>query len=234
MAGGFLGQVQRGRARGVRGVRCGRAAAAVWVGLLMAAGMAGAQQAPSPASPPARTPPATPAQAQPSPAAVKAGETQTPADAGLSTTVWEWKGLRVDKILFQGVTFDAADTLPKELPQKEGMPLDPQLVRASLRRLFVSGRYRDVSVRGVRQGDAVTLVFTGVARYYVGRVTIDGVKNDLWPRCWSLRRSFRRERRSTNRRLQPGRRESRRCCSSRGTTSRSCRRTRRSMLRAIR
>jgi outer membrane protein insertion porin family len=152
----------------------------------MVAGMAGAQQAPSPASPPTPTRPvvgsgadaATPAQAQRGPAAAKAGETQTPADAGLSTTVWEWKGLRVDKILFQGVTFDAADTLPKELPQKEGMPLDPQLVRASLRRLFVSGRYRDISVRGVRQGDAVTLIFTGVARYYVGRVTIDGVKND--------------------------------------------------------
>jgi outer membrane protein assembly factor BamA len=121
---------------------------------------------------------ATPAQAQPNAAPAKAGEAQTPTDAGLSTTVWQWKGLRVDKILFQGVTFDAADTLPKELPQKEGMPLDPQLVRASVRRLFVSGRYRDISVRGVRQGDAVTLIFTGVARYYVGRVTIDGVKND--------------------------------------------------------
>src|ERR1700709_2490105 len=52
----FLGQVQRGRAREVRGVRCGRAAAVVWAGLLRAAGMAGAQQAPSPASPPTPTP----------------------------------------------------------------------------------------------------------------------------------------------------------------------------------
>ena len=153
-------------------------------------GTAGAQQVPaaSPAStpPPARTPPvvgrganaAIPAQGQQSPAA-KTGETQTaPNAAGLTTTVWEWKGLRVDKILFEGVTFDAADTLPKELPQKEGTPLDPQQLRASVRRLFVSGRYRDISVRGVRQGDAVTLIFTGVPRYYVGRVTIDGVKND--------------------------------------------------------
>ncbi len=47
-----------------------------------------------------------------------------------------------------------------------------------MRRLFASGRYRDISVRGVRQGDGVTLIFTGVPRYYVGRVTIDGVKND--------------------------------------------------------
>jgi outer membrane protein insertion porin family len=152
----------------------------------MLAGMAGAQQVPA-ASTPARTPPvvgigangATPAQAQPSPAGAKTGQTQTTADgAGLTTTVWEWKGLRVDKILFEGVTFDPADTLPKDLPQKEGTLLDPQLVRESVRRLFVSGRYRDISVRGVRQGDAVTLIFTGVPRYYVGRVTIDGVKND--------------------------------------------------------
>src|SRR5882757_870655 len=187
MTGGFLGQVQRGRAREVRGVGCGRAAAAVWFGLLMMGGMAGAQQVPAPggASPPARTPPvvgsganaAIPAQGQQSPAA-KTSETQTAADAALTTSVWEWKGLRVDKILFEGVTFDAADTLPKELPQKVGTPLDPQQLRASLRRLFVSGRYRDIAVRGVRQGDAVTLIFAGMARYYVGRVTIDGVKND--------------------------------------------------------
>ena len=76
------------------------------------------------------------------------------------------------------MTFDAADTLPKELPQKEGEPLDPEKLRASVRRLFVSGRYRDIAVRGVRQGDAVTLIFTGVPRYYVGRVTIEGVKNN--------------------------------------------------------
>src|SRR5260370_29724739 len=100
MRGGFLGQMQRGRARVVRGVGCGRAAAAVWIGLLMVAGMAGAQQVPAAATP-ARTPTvvgrgvnaATPALAQQSPAA-KTGEAQTPADAaGLTTSVWEWKGL---------------------------------------------------------------------------------------------------------------------------------------------
>src|SRR5258705_2149980 len=176
MTGAFLGQVQRGRARGLRGVRCGRATAAVWAGfvwavVLMVAGMAGAQEVPAPSTP-ARTPgvaspakPVTPAQAQPSGTAPTTGETQTAADAGLSTTVWDWKGLGVDKILFQGVTFDEVDALPKELPHKEGTPLDPQKVRASVRRLFVSGRYRDISVRGVRQGDAGTLIFTGGPRY---------------------------------------------------------------------
>jgi len=65
MTGGFLGQVQRGRARGLRRVRCGRALAAVWVGFLLVAGTAGAQQGPSPSTPaqdPAQTPAGVPAQ----------------------------------------------------------------------------------------------------------------------------------------------------------------------------
>ncbi|WP_242617797.1 POTRA domain-containing protein [Edaphobacter modestus] len=97
---------------------------------------------------------------------------------GLSTSVWEWKGLRVNRIEFVGVTFEASDTLPKELAQKAGEPLDPQKVRESTRRLFESGRYRDVAVRGVREGGGMTLIFEGTPRYFVGRVTITGVKND--------------------------------------------------------
>ena len=130
-----------------------------------------------------------PAMAQSAGAAVTPAQAQTTTptagqavgDANrteLTTSVWEWKGLRVDKILFEGVTFDATDTLPQELAQKVGTPLDPQQVRESLRRLFVSGRYRDISVRGVREGDGVTLIYAGVARYYVGRVTIVGVKSE--------------------------------------------------------
>ncbi len=97
---------------------------------------------------------------------------------GLSTTVWEWKGLRVDKIQFEGVTFGAGDLLPKELAQRAGEPLDPAKVRQSVRRLFASGRYKDIEVRGVRQGDSVTLIFAGPPQYFVGRVAIEGVRND--------------------------------------------------------
>jgi outer membrane protein insertion porin family len=168
--GGFLGQVQRGRAQRSLKSRCGLVVAAVWLGSLVVGSAAGAQQTP---------PVPSVATQQAAPVGAKAGDSQTTGDAaGLTTTVWDWKGLRVDKIVFEGVTFDATDTLPQELAQRVGTPLDPQEVRASLRRLFASGRYRDISVRGERQGDAVTLIFSGVARYYVGRVTIDGVKND--------------------------------------------------------
>ncbi|MEO6910717.1 MAG: POTRA domain-containing protein [Edaphobacter sp.] len=130
--------------------------------------------------------------AQPNPAVVpQASTAKTPAQEqqnletsiadigpGLSTTVWQWKGLRVNKIEFEGVTFDATDKLPEKLEQKAGEPFDPQKVRQSTRRLFSSGRYRDIEVRGVRQGDGLTLIFAGAPRYFVGRVTIDGVKSD--------------------------------------------------------
>ena len=60
------------------------------------------------------------------------------------------------------------EDLERERAQKNFKAIrDPEKVRASVRRLFVSGRYRDISVRGVRQGDAVTLIFTGVPLYYV-------------------------------------------------------------------
>ena len=158
--GGFLGQVQRGRAQRSLKLRCGLVVAAVWLGSLVVGSVAAQQASPSPS-----------VAQQVQPVGAQAGDSPT-------TTLWDWKGLRVDKIVFEGVMFDATDTLPQELAQKVGTPLDPQEVRASLRRLFASGRYRDISVRGVREGDAVTLIFSGAARYYVGRVTIDGVKSD--------------------------------------------------------
>ncbi|RXH57022.1 hypothetical protein GRAN_0332 [Granulicella sibirica] len=101
-----------------------------------------------------------------------------PVKPALAETVWQLKGVRVDKIQFEGVTFDATDTLPSELEQHAGEPLDPQKVRSSLRRLYASGRYRDISVRGVRSGDSVTLIFAGPARFYVGRVQILGIKEE--------------------------------------------------------
>ena len=92
--------------------------------------------------------------------------------------VWQLQGLKVEAIQFEGVRLDAVDPLAKSLEQKAGEPLDAQQVRASLRRLYASGRYRDVAVRAVRNGNAVTLIFTGPPRFYVGRVQILGLKED--------------------------------------------------------
>ena len=79
---------------------------------------------------------------------------------------------------FEGVKFGAGDPLPGLLVQKAGVALEPALVTASVRRLFASGRYRDIRVEGVREGAGMRLIYVGVPRYFVGRVTIVGVKDE--------------------------------------------------------
>ncbi len=86
--------------------------------------------------------------------------------------------MRINAIQFEGVTFDAADTLPQQLAVKQGEPLDRVKVTDSIRRLFASGRYRDLSVAATREGDGVTLIFVGTPRYFVGRVQIEGVPSE--------------------------------------------------------
>ena len=121
---------------------------------------------------------------------------KTPAptvSADTAGDLWLWKGLTVERIQFEGVTFNGQDTLPSQLAQKEGKPLDPDAVRQSIRRLYATGRYRNLEARGVRTATGVVLIFSGVSRYYVGRVLVTGVNND---RLTSLLES------ATN--LQPG------------------------------
>ncbi len=95
-----------------------------------------------------------------------------------SASLTQWKGLRVEKVEYEGVTFDETDNLPQQVTVKVGQPLDPVKVTESLRRLFASGRYREIGVDGVRDGNGVTLIFTGTPRYFVGRVSIEGVKDE--------------------------------------------------------
>jgi outer membrane protein insertion porin family len=113
---------------------------------------------------------------QPAAAAIAANETKSLA--GASATLVGWKGLKVEKVEFQGVTFDAKDSLPKLLPQQAGQPLDPAKVTASIRKLFASGLYRDIHVIGRHEGDGVTITYVGTRRYFVGRVQIAGVKDE--------------------------------------------------------
>ena len=93
-------------------------------------------------------------------------------------SIWDWAGDMVTKVEFEGVVFAANDPLPGQLEQKADQPLDPEKVRASEQRLFASGRYRDIEVRGVKQGNEVTLIFTGPPRYYVGQVQVKGTGNE--------------------------------------------------------
>ena len=95
-----------------------------------------------------------------------------------NATLTGWQGLRVERILFEGVVFSDKDPLPGQLEQKSGQPLDPAKVTASIRRLFASGRYRDIRVTGQRTAGGMVLTYAGTPRYFVGRVTIEGVNRE--------------------------------------------------------
>ena len=101
----------------------------------------------------------------------------------LPVSIWTRQGERVEAVRFEGVTFHAEDTIVAQMKQKAGQPLDAVAVRDDLRRLFATGRYRDIAVYGqtsseTGKGGGLTLVYSGTPRYYVGRVLIVGVKED--------------------------------------------------------
>ena len=109
-------------------------------------------------------------------AAQAASEAKAESSAGSSLA--GWSGLQVERIVFEGVVFSNNDPLPNELAQQAGAPLDRSKVTASIRRLFGSGRYRNIELRGERTAGGVVLTFVGTPRYFMGRVTIEGVKQE--------------------------------------------------------
>jgi outer membrane protein insertion porin family len=90
----------------------------------------------------------------------------------------DWAGLQVESIVFDGVSASLLTPLPSQLAQQPGTPLDPAKVRASLRSLYATGLYETIEVAGVRAGNNVSIIFTGVPRLFVGRVNVHGVKDD--------------------------------------------------------
>ena len=149
--------------------------------------------APAPAAAPAapqqtQGPPKAPAPANPNQAGTPAGATPAanlakakpePAVPALKANLGEFAGKTVENIQYEGVDFDKSDKLLSELSQKAGQPLDPDKVRQTTRRLFQTGRYRNIAVRVEPAGsNGLTLIFSGIARYYVGRVQINGIQED--------------------------------------------------------
>lgn len=92
--------------------------------------------------------------------------------------IWALRGQRVHAVRFEGVQFNPHSRLPSELGIQAGDTLDPTKVRAATRRLFLTGRYRDIQVRSVPGPDGVDVVFVGVPRFFIGRIEIVGVKSD--------------------------------------------------------
>jgi outer membrane protein insertion porin family len=119
----------------------------------------------------AASPPPSPTAAPPLPSA--------PAPLDLRQgQLLDWAGLQVVSIIFDGVSAAVLAPLPSQLAQQAGVPLDPGKLRDSLRSLYATGLYQTIEVAGVRAGDTVSLIFSGLPRLFVGRVNVDGVKDD--------------------------------------------------------
>jgi outer membrane protein insertion porin family len=89
-----------------------------------------------------------------------------------------WRGILVTKIEFQGVEASKLEPLPSSLAQRVGSPLDPELVRQSLRRLYSTGLYEGIEVEGTRSPEGVVLIFKGIPRFFLGRIEVVGIKSD--------------------------------------------------------
>ena len=101
-----------------------------------------------------------------------------PSISPLQHDLTEYNGKAVTAIAFTGVEFAKTDSLVQQLAQKPAQPFDAEKVRESERRLFATGRYKNIDVHVEPTGKGVALTFAGVPRYYVGRVQINGINND--------------------------------------------------------
>ncbi|MGA8940623.1 MAG: POTRA domain-containing protein [Acidobacteriaceae bacterium] len=149
--------------------------------LMCAAGMAGAQGVTSSAATASQSASVQSASGQDAKSQSAPAQSATGVTDGLpalAVSLWSRAGEAVTAVRFAGVTFGAKDPIFGELKQKAGEPLDPAKVRADERRLFATGLYVNISVDLVGEGSGVAVVYAGQPRYFVGRVTIAGVKNE--------------------------------------------------------
>ena len=86
--------------------------------------------------------------------------------------------MNVEAVDFNGVDRIRLEPLPAELPVQAGKPFIADDVRQSLRRLYATGLYRGIEVEGTRHGNQVTIIFKGTQRCFLGRITVEGLKND--------------------------------------------------------
>ena len=97
---------------------------------------------------------------------------------GTTPNLSKYAGRTVTSVSFMGVDPSMLEPLPSRLPLQKGEKLDTQKVRESLRTLYATGLYQSIEVLAVPGPDGIGVLFSGAKKYFVGRVTIDGVNND--------------------------------------------------------
>src|SRR5208282_2095525 len=63
---------------------------------------------------------------------------------------------------------------PGAVALKIGDPLDPAKVSESLKRLYATGRFSELSAEGALEGNGISLTFVAHAQYFIGIVTAEG------------------------------------------------------------
>ena len=104
------------------------------------------------------------------------GANSEPSTQPPSDPLTQWEGLPVRRISFEGVSAERLLPLSAHLAQAEGVALNREALKKSLRQLFSTGLFETVAAEGVPDGDGVALIFRGTARSFIGTVTVDGAK----------------------------------------------------------
>jgi outer membrane protein assembly complex protein YaeT len=106
-------------------------------------------------------------------AGAEAGQAaQAPSDS-----LTQWEGLPVRSISFDGVSAARLAPLPGHLAQAVGEPLSQEELKKSLRQLFSTGLFETLAVGGKREANGVALIFRGQPCSFIGKVSVEGVKN---------------------------------------------------------
>jgi len=94
--------------------------------------------------------------------------------------IFEYQGLPVRDIRFDGIESGDLEQLRKIVSQKPNQPLDRFKIHDSVRALFATGRFADIQVEADRSPqNEVTLVFRAVQNYFVGVVNVEGAPREL-------------------------------------------------------
>jgi len=106
---------------------------------------------------------------------VTGGESDATAQPSFDP-IAQWDGKTVRRISFEGVSTERLLHLSGQLAQAEGVPLNREALKSTLRQLYSTGLFETISVEGMREGDGVALVFRGTARSFIGTISVDGAK----------------------------------------------------------
>jgi outer membrane protein insertion porin family len=94
-------------------------------------------------------------------------------------TMDSYQGLILEEIRWPNVPDEVDRKRFRELiPQQAGAPVDRDLIRESIHKLYGTGRFADIRVEAERMQDSkVALSFFTAPNYFVGEVDVEGVPN---------------------------------------------------------